>query len=98
MINRILLISLFIVSLFLCIAIFIAYHRGIVNEQQKGQIENLIANVNVLVDGRKKDYADKLEIAKRNEELEKLAKKDTACFGWNTDISNSPIVQRLRQD
>lgn len=39
--QKILLISLYIVSLFLCIAIFIAYHRGMVNEQQRAKIESL---------------------------------------------------------
>jgi hypothetical protein len=39
-----------------------------------------------------------VELAKRNEELEQAAKKDTACFTWTTDISSSPVMRKLRKD
>lgn len=96
--NRILLISLLFTLTFLCIAIVFASHYKRVNEQQNDRIQNLTNNVNVLIDGRKKDYADKVELAKRNEELEQEAAKDTTCFTWTDNIISSPIVQRLRKD
>lgn len=96
--NRLLLISLIISLIAFAVAVFIILHRGNVIDTQREQISGLTANVNLLIDGRKKDYADKVELAKRNEEFEQEAAKDTTCFGWNTDISHSPIVQRLRQD
>lgn len=95
--NRILTISLLLTLAALCVAIFIAVHRGKIIEQQNSHIQNLTANVEVLINGRKKDFKNKVELAKRNEELEREAQKDTSCFTWNTDISNSPIVMRLRQ-
>lgn len=96
--TRFLGISLLIVSVLLCIAICFVYYRGTVIEQQSDEIANLTANVNVLIEGRKKDYADKVELAKRNEELEQEAQKDTSCFTWTTDISGSPILVKLRQN
>lgn len=95
---KVLAISLAISLIAFAIAVFIILHRGNVIDTQREQISGLTANVNLLVDGRKKDYADKVELAKRNEELEQEAQKDTACFGWNTDISASSVVQRLRED
>lgn len=96
--NRILLISVAVLAVAFGLACFVAVYRGKTIESQKERIGNLSANVETLIKGREKDYADKVELAKRNEELEQEAAKDTACFGWNTDISHSPIVQRLRQD
>ena len=96
--NRILLISLLVTLTFLCIAIVFASHYKRINEQQNNRIQNLTNNVEILINRSKKDYADKVELAKRNEELEQEAAKDTTCFTWNTDISSSPIVQRLRKD
>lgn len=96
--NRILLISVAVLAVAFGLACFVAVYRGKTIESQKERIGNLSANVEVLINGRRKDYENKVELAKRNEELEQEAAKDTACFGWNTDISHSPIVQRLRQD
>jgi 6-phosphogluconate dehydrogenase len=95
---KVLAISLIISLIAFAIAVLIILHRGNVIDTQREQISGLTANVNLLIDGRKKDYADKVELAKRNEELEQEAEKDTSCFGWNTDISHSAIVQRLRQN
>lgn len=95
---KVLAISLIISLIAFAVAVFIILHRGNVIDTQREQISGLTANVNLLIDGRKKDYADKVELAKRNEELEQEAAKDTTCFTWNTDISHSPIVQRLRKD
>lgn len=96
--NRILLISVAVLMVAFGLACFVAVYRGKTIESQKERIGNLSANVETLIKGREKDYADKMELAKRNEELEQEAAKDTTCFGWNTDISHSPIVQRLRKD
>lgn len=95
--NRILTISVIILAIAFCVASFIAVHRGNTIESQKERIGNLSANVETLIKGREKDYADKVELATRIEELEREAQKDMSCFTWNTDISNSPIVMRLRQ-
>lgn len=98
MLNRILLISVAVLAVAFGLACFVAVYRGKTIESQKQRISNLSANVETLIKGREKDYADKVELAKRNEELEEKAAKDTACFGWNTDISHSPIVMQLRKD
>lgn len=58
----------------------------------------LSANNELLIRKVKKSYEDTLEISKRNAELEEMAKQDKDVFNWNTDISNSAIVQRLRKD
>jgi uncharacterized protein YoxC len=96
--NRILTISVIILAIAFCVASFIAVHRGNTIDRQTAKIDSLTENVETLIKGREKDYADKVELAKRNEELEAEAAKDNNCFTWNTDISHSPIVQRLRQD
>lgn len=96
--TRVLAISLCIVSLLFCGALFVIYHRGNIIESQNSKIDNLTANVEVLINGRKNDYENKVELAKRNEELEQAAKKDTACFTWNTDISNHALTIELRKD
>lgn len=96
--QKILTISVIILAIAFCVASFIAVHRGNTIDRQTAKIDSLTANVETLIKGREKDYADKVELAKRNEELEAEAQKDTTCFTWNTDISHSHIVQRLRQD
>lgn len=95
---KVLAISLIISLIAFAVAVFIILHRGNVIDTQREQISGLTANVNLLIDGRKKDYADKVELAKRNEELEQEAAKDTTCFTWNDNIISSAIVQRLRKD
>lgn len=96
--DKIVLITLCIMAIVLCITISIAIHRGNTIETQQQRIDNLSANVEILLNRSKKDYADKIELAKRNEELEQEAQKDTSCFTWTTDISDSTIVKRLRQN
>lgn len=91
-------ISLGVVVVLWGITAALAVYRGYKIEQQNIIINNLNANVDVLIKGRKKDYADKVEIAKRNAELEEAAKNDEDCFTWNTDISNSPVMRKLRQN
>jgi 6-phosphogluconate dehydrogenase len=95
---KVLAISLIISLIAFAIAVLIILHRGNVIDTQREQISGLTANVNLLIDGRKKDYADKVELAKRNEELEQEAAKDTTCFTWTDNIISSPIIQRLRKD
>lgn len=54
------------------------------------------ANITVLIKQREKDYADTLQIAERNRELEAEAKKDKAVFDWNADISHTAVIKRLQ--
>lgn len=96
--QKILLISIAILAVAFGLACFVAVYRGKTIESQKERISNLSANVETLIKGREKDYADKVEIAKRNEELEQAAKKDTACFTWTDNIESSYVVQKLRND
>lgn len=96
--NKIVLITFCIMLIALCITVTIAINRGNTIETQKERIDNLSANVEILINRSKKDHDDKVELAKRNEELEQESQKDTSCFTWNTDISDSPVVQRLRQN
>lgn len=42
-----------------------------------------------------KDYLATLAISERNQELEKMAKKDKK-FDWHADISHSPVIKRLQ--
>ena len=96
--NKILTISVIILAVAFCVASFVALHRGNTIDRQTAKIDSLTANVETLIRGREKDYADKVELAKRNEELEAEAAKDDNCFTWNTDISDSPILVKLRQN
>ena len=96
--NKIFLSVFCITSVAFCIAIFIAVQRGNTIKTQEEKINNLSANVEILINRSKKDHEDKVELAKRNEELEQEARKDVSCFTWVTDISDSPVVQRLRQN
>ena len=96
--NKILTISVIILAVAFCVASFVALHRGNTIDRQTAKIVSLTANVETLIRGREKDFADKVELAKRNEELEAEAAKDDNCFTWNTDISGSPILVKLRQN
>lgn len=96
--NKILSILLCITFAVMCIAILFAVHYKQESKSQKEQICSLTANVNLLIEGRKKDYADKTEIAKRNEELEEKARMDSSCFTWTDNIESSYVVQKLRND
>lgn len=96
--NRVFL-TLFMIILCLAISLsFVAMYRGYTIKEQKKQIHNLSANIELLINRSKKDYADKEELAKRNEILGQLAKQETSCFTWTTDISNSSIVMQLRKN
>lgn len=96
--NRILLISIAVLAVAFGLACFVAVYRGNTIDSLNERVGTLSANVETLIKGREKDHADKVELAKRNEELEQDAKKDTSCFTWTTDISTSPVVMRLRKD
>ena len=98
MLNKILAYGFFIMFVALCVAIFFAMYRGNIIKEQDNYIASLTASNKLLIEGRKNDYQNKMELAERVEELSKLAEQDKNCFTWNTDISNSPVIQRLRQD
>ena len=63
----------------------------------KGEKSVLMANNNLLIDKLKRSYNDQMELSRKNKELEKLAKSDTG-FDWYADISNSPVVVKLREN
>ena len=60
--------------------------------------KNSEANNYILVKQRKKDYEDTLAISERNKQLEESVKMDKSVFDWHYDISNSPVILRLREN
>ena len=98
MLNRILIIYLVIVTAIAIVIGFGFIYRGNVINEKDRRIETLEANTELLIKGRKNDYQNKVELAERVEELHKLAEQDKNCFTWTTDISNSPVVRRLREN
>ena len=98
MINKFLLSSC-IIFFFITVVLgfMFLYHSNVIKEQDN-YISNLKASNELLIEGRKNDYQNKVELAERVEELSKLAEQDKNCFTWHTNISNSPVIQRLRQD
>lgn len=58
--------------------------------------KNSEANNDVLIKARRKDYEDKLEISRKNKELEEEVKNDKSTFDWNFPIGNSPVILRLQ--
>ena len=52
-------------------------------------------NTELLKKTLEREHNDKIEISKRNEELEAAAKADTS-FDWYADISNTDVVKQLR--
>lgn len=60
--------------------------------------KNTQANNEYLIKQREKDIADTLEVSKRNEELEELAKKSSESC-WNRVIpADDSILVRLHQN
>lgn len=55
-------------------------------------------NNQVLLQRLKKVYADKMELDRKNAELEQAAAADKTGFDWGFDISNSAVIKRLRAD
>lgn len=70
------------------------YYHARANSYQK-LWKNSQANNEFLLKQRERDYANTLQIAERNRELEQAAKEDKA-FDWNADISNSIVIKRLQ--
>lgn len=57
----------------------------------------LEANNQLLINKMKRAYDDKMEISRKIEQLESVAKND-ASFDWSFDISNSDVVKFLREN
>lgn len=57
----------------------------------------LEANNQLLINKMKRAYDDKMEISRKIEQLESMAKND-ANFDWSFDISNSDVVKFLREN
>ena len=60
--------------------------------------KNSEANNVYLIEQRKKDYADTLEISKRNKQLEEEVKNDKSTFDWHFPIASSPVILRLQSN
>lgn len=58
---------------------------------------NLEANNQLLISKMQRAYDDKMEISRKIEQLESMAKND-ANFDWSFDISNSDVVKFLREN
>jgi hypothetical protein len=54
------------------------------------------ANNEFLINQRRKDYENTIQISQRNRELEEEAKKDKSYFDWSADISNTAVIKRLQ--
>ena len=54
-------------------------------------------NADTLKKTLEREHNDKIELGKRNEELEAAAKADTS-FDWRADIASSDVVKQLREN
>lgn len=87
--------------IFLAVLIALGFGVYYYYEQSEHYCElwkNANANNIYLIKQRKKDYGKTIQIAERNRELEAEAKNDKSSFDWNYDISNSPVILRLREN
>lgn len=57
----------------------------------------LQANNELLIKNIRRSYNDKMEISRKYEELEKMAKSDS-YFDWNHDISHTDVVKFLHEN
>lgn len=58
---------------------------------------NLEANNQLLISKMKRAYDDKVELGRKNQELENLAKRSVG-FDWNRDISSDELVLWLHEN
>jgi len=79
----------------LCFGVYY-YHEK--SESYCSLYKNAIANNNILIKAREKDYEKILETSRRQQELEELAKlSNESC--WSRIISSTdPVLVRLHQD
>lgn len=54
-------------------------------------------NNNVLISRLEREHNDKVELSRKNRELEALAKRDIG-FDWNTPIADTLVVRRLYEN
>jgi predicted transcriptional regulator len=91
----------------LFLACFFAILSGVllgVNKYQSKRIDtletartSLEANNQLLISKMKRAYDDKVELGRKNQELESLAKRSVG-FDWNRDISSDELVLWLHEN
>lgn len=89
----------YLATIFLALSVLFGFLAYYYNQRANSYCElwkNSEANNDVLIKARRKDYEDKLEISRKNKELEKEAKNDKSTFDWNFPIGNSPVILRLQ--
>ena len=91
----------YVIAIFLVIIGLLAFW-GYYNQRRAESYcelwKNEQANNDYLIKQRKKDHEDTLAVSQRNKELEEAHKLDKSTFDWNYDISNSPVILRLRKN
>jgi hypothetical protein len=97
MLNKIL---LFLACFFGCTTMII----GFLYNLQSGRIDSLETsnmglqtNNNFLIKKIEREHNDKVEISRKNQELENLAKRSVG-FDWNRDISSDELVLWLHEN
>lgn len=97
MLNRI---ALILACFFGCTTMII----GFLYNLQSGRIDSLEtsntslqANNNFLIKKVEREHNDKMELGRKNQELESLA-KHSVDFDWNRDISRDELVLWLREN
>lgn len=88
----------YITAIFLVLSVcfgFLAYYYHNRADSYCELWKNSKANIDFLIEQRRKDNEATLAIYRRNQELEQEAKMDKS-FDWNADISNSPVIKRLQ--
>lgn len=88
-----------LVYIFIIIALLVAInHTQKKAEYYKESATIYRKNQNSLNTQLRRIYNEKNLLQKQNEELEKHATKDIQSFNWHTDISNTSVIKRLRQN
>lgn len=95
--NKILLI---VIAFLLIIIIWIQWgsnHKSNEIKELQNKLTVAVQNEDMYKKKLEREHNDRVEISKRNEELEAAAKAD-ASFDWYADISNTDIVKQLREN
>ena len=91
----------YLLAIFLVLSVvlgFMAYYYHNRADSYCELWKNTKANNDYLIKQREKDIADTLEVSKRNEELEDLAKKSSESC-WNRVVpADDSVLIRLHQD
>ena len=94
--------SIFIIACFLAVGWLFTYTRLSYTKKELNTLEAekkaISADVERLSGELNKRNDEIKELFQQKLQLETAAKKDKSAFDWNTDISGTNVVKRLRED